>query len=231
MRKGEEKRQELLAVAERLFCSKGYEATSVQDILDVLHTSKGGFYHYFPSKEAVLNTLCQMRAERAGERAEGLLEGESNILIRLNTVLHCFMPLRREETPFMNMMLPILERPEGRALGVCYQDALEQVFLPMLDRELTTAYARGLIFPPAQDPAGIILHLVNRCWLEVSMYLIACVKKGQRHDPTQLLTILNRYRRCIEVLLDAPYGSIEILRVDEWDDVAVRLVRALHMPM
>ena len=43
MRKGDEKRQEMLNVAERLFCLKGYEATSVQDILNVLHSSKGGF--------------------------------------------------------------------------------------------------------------------------------------------------------------------------------------------
>ena len=31
MRKGEEKRQELLNTAERLFCRHGYEATSVQE--------------------------------------------------------------------------------------------------------------------------------------------------------------------------------------------------------
>lgn len=65
MRKGDEKRQEMLAVAERLFCTKGYEATSVQDILDVLPCSKGGFYPHFASKEMVLDTLCTQRAERA----------------------------------------------------------------------------------------------------------------------------------------------------------------------
>ena len=41
MRKGEAKRQEMLAAAERLFCTKGYDATSVQDILDVLRSLKG----------------------------------------------------------------------------------------------------------------------------------------------------------------------------------------------
>lgn len=44
MRKGDEKRQAILDVAEKLFYTKGYEATSVQDILDVLDTSKGSFY-------------------------------------------------------------------------------------------------------------------------------------------------------------------------------------------
>ena len=39
MRKGDAKRQAILDVAEKLFYSKGYEATTVQDILDVLETS------------------------------------------------------------------------------------------------------------------------------------------------------------------------------------------------
>lgn len=231
MRKGEEKRQELLAVAERLFCQKGYEATSVQDILDVLHTSKGGFYHHFPSKEAVLNTLCQMRAERAGVRAKSLLAECDDDMQRLNIVLNCFMPLRREETPFMNMMMPLLQRPEGRALGLCYQEALAEVFMPLLDQELTRAYGHGVICPPVQDPAGVVLHMVNRCWLDVAMYLISCVKSRQSHDMMTMLSILNRYRRCVEVLLDAPFGSIEILRVDEWEELAARLIRTMIMPM
>ena len=50
MRKGDEKRKELLQVAERFFCARGYEETSVQDIIDAAESSKGGFYHYFPSK-------------------------------------------------------------------------------------------------------------------------------------------------------------------------------------
>ena len=50
MRKGDEKRQELLNTAERLFCRQGYEETSVQDLLNAASMSKGGFYHHFASK-------------------------------------------------------------------------------------------------------------------------------------------------------------------------------------
>ena len=35
----------------RLFSLKGFLSTSIQDIMDVAHTSKGGFYNYFKSKE------------------------------------------------------------------------------------------------------------------------------------------------------------------------------------
>ena len=231
MRKGEETRQEMLAVAERLFCTKGYEATSVQDILNVLHISKGGFYHHFTSKEEVLNTLCRMRAEKAGERTDELLRSVKTPVERLNVLLHGFMPLRREEVPFMNMLLPLLKTPEGRTMGLCYQEALKDVFLPLLEREIDQAMEEKIVYPPVADVAGIILHLINSCWLDVALGLISDAQKAQVHDAGHLLNVLNRYRRSVEVLLDAPFGSIEILRVDEWDEVATRLSRTLMLPM
>ena len=50
MRKGDIRKQEILATAEQLFCRNGYEQTSVQDIIDCLHSSKGSFYHHYASK-------------------------------------------------------------------------------------------------------------------------------------------------------------------------------------
>lgn len=48
------RRDAFLDAAQRLIQSKGYEEMSVQDVLDELEVSKGAFYHYFGSKEALL---------------------------------------------------------------------------------------------------------------------------------------------------------------------------------
>ncbi|MBQ8555030.1 MAG: TetR/AcrR family transcriptional regulator [Clostridia bacterium] len=229
MRKGDERRQEILTVAEKLFCAKGYEATSVQDILDVLHASKGGFYHHFASKEEVLKTLCVQRAGRAAQHTADVLDGLSGEMKRINAVLHGFMPLRREEVPFVNMLLPMLDKPEGRALALVYQDALCEVFLPLLERETDDAALTGVVCPPVRDMASVILHIVNRCWLDVAMYLIQATRQALRYDTAAMLGILEKYRRAVEVLLDAPYGSVEIIRVEEWEEVAQRLMRTLQL--
>ncbi|MDF2592775.1 MAG: hypothetical protein K0S75_2241 [Clostridia bacterium] len=60
------KKMELVEIAEKLFLEKGYEETSIEDILKASGLSKGGFYHYFESKEEVL-------AESINEFAESLL--------------------------------------------------------------------------------------------------------------------------------------------------------------
>src|SRR5690348_15717460 len=63
------RRNEILDVAQRLIYTKGYEQMTIQDILDVLRISKGAFYHYFDSKQMLLEALI----ERIGEGAIQLL--------------------------------------------------------------------------------------------------------------------------------------------------------------
>lgn len=228
MRKGANKRLEILNAAEKLFCTKGYEATSVQDILDVLHASKGGFYHHFASKEELLKTLCAQRAERAKEYTQELLSSAKGDMDRINGVLYGFMPLRREEYPFLQMLLPVMAQPEGRAMAMIYQDALLADFLPMLEEAVAEAKASGTICPPVRAMEGSVLHLVNRCWLDATNLVIRCANEGRRLDKSVLLGMLERYRRSIEVLLDAPYGSIGIIRIEEWDEVSEKLLHALE---
>ena len=231
MRKGDEKRQEMLAVAERLFCLKGYEATSVQDILNVLHISKGGFYHHFASKEELLNTLFYQRAERALEQTENALARETDIMTRLNRLFYGYLPLRKEEAGFVAMLLPMMEKPEGRALRLCYQEALMETFMPAMQRELALALDADVICPATGDLEDILLHLMSQCWADVAALLLASAKKAQKPDAAALMGILNKYRRSVERLLDAPFGSVEIIRLQEWDAVAEELTHRLMLPM
>lgn len=231
MRKGEEKRLEMLAVAERLFCLKGYEATSVQDILDVLHISKGGFYHHFVSKEAVLEALFARRAANALNQTEEALTLMVDPLQRLNTVLSHFMPLHKDDKAFMAMLLPLIERQEGRSMRLCYQEALEEAFLPMMTRELDAAHQTGVIMPPVRDCAALVLHVMSKCWYDTALHLLQSIKNSQEHSVAALLGILEQYRRVIEVLLDAPYGSIDIAELKEWDALAEVLMRRMMLPM
>jgi len=53
--KHEDKKRELLLIAEKLFIEKGFQQTSVDDILLASGISKGGFYHYFKSKDELLS--------------------------------------------------------------------------------------------------------------------------------------------------------------------------------
>ncbi len=53
----EETQRKILDVAFRLFSEKGYDHTTIQDIVDGLGMSKGAVYHHFKSKEDILDHL------------------------------------------------------------------------------------------------------------------------------------------------------------------------------
>ena len=53
----DERRSELIATAQQLFYTKGYERTSVSDIVKAVGVAQGTFYYYFGSKQAILEAL------------------------------------------------------------------------------------------------------------------------------------------------------------------------------
>ncbi len=60
----EERKQELIDVAIRLFFTKGYEETSVRDILKEVNGAPGMFYYYFASKEEIFRAAIDSYVER-----------------------------------------------------------------------------------------------------------------------------------------------------------------------
>ena len=59
----EERRQEIVAAARELFQKKDYEHTTMRDIMDVLGIAKGTIYHYFKSKEELLEAVVEDSVE------------------------------------------------------------------------------------------------------------------------------------------------------------------------
>lgn len=60
----EKRRQDFLETSLKLFTEKGYEKTTVNDIINAMGLSKGAFYHYFKSKEDVVEQITNEYAEK-----------------------------------------------------------------------------------------------------------------------------------------------------------------------
>src|SRR5690349_14422871 len=54
-----DKRQEVLGLAIDVFGTRGYRATSIQDLADQVNLSKSTFYHYFESKQHLLVAIYE----------------------------------------------------------------------------------------------------------------------------------------------------------------------------
>ena len=53
-------KSKIINAAWKLFYEKGYDDTTIEDIVSLSETSKGSFYHYFEGKDALLGTLATL---------------------------------------------------------------------------------------------------------------------------------------------------------------------------
>ena len=78
MRKSNTKAR-IVEAAWQLFYEHGYDGTTVEDVVRVSGTSKGSFYHYFESKDALLGSLAYLFDAKYAE-LEGKIREDRNAL-------------------------------------------------------------------------------------------------------------------------------------------------------
>lgn len=103
--------EKILEVSQRLFLEKGYEQTTIQDIVDNLGgLTKGAVYHHFKSKEDIINAL--------GDKM--FLGNNPFNIVRHNQELNGLQKIQKammlnqedsERATLSKNMIPLLENP------------------------------------------------------------------------------------------------------------------------
>ena len=88
VKKPEERRQEIVETARELFQNKSYESTTMQDIMNALGIAKGTIYHYFKSKEELLEAVVEDSVDKYIAGLEKVLnETEGNGLDKMRALI------------------------------------------------------------------------------------------------------------------------------------------------
>ena len=88
VKEAEERKNEILDVAERLFGTKGFDNTSTSDILNEVGIARGTLYYHFKSKEDILDAMIDRLTGRLVEKAAALLaKKEIPVLKRLTMMM------------------------------------------------------------------------------------------------------------------------------------------------
>ena len=93
-------KRRIVDAAWELFYEKGYDDTTVDDIIRLSETSKGSFYYYFSGKDALLDTLSTILDEYYANLEEELDENMNSFdkLMFLNYKSHLFMETKIDVT-------------------------------------------------------------------------------------------------------------------------------------
>lgn len=69
----------IVSAAWQLFYEQGFDNTTIDEIVELSSTSKGSFYHYFGSKEALLGSLAYLFDEKYQELEPTLDDSHSSL--------------------------------------------------------------------------------------------------------------------------------------------------------
>src|SRR5574344_1080848 len=73
----DERRTEILDSATKLFAEKGYDSTSVTDIMNAVGIAKGTLYYHFKSKEEILDGIVTRTKENLVNQAKSVIENKT----------------------------------------------------------------------------------------------------------------------------------------------------------
>ena len=139
MKKGERRKQDLLNIAYRMFIEKGYENTSVDDIIIEAGIAKGTYYYYFESKEATLEAVIEMMIEKAENIAKAALMNPVPIPQKLASVVYAFQPNKDEI-----VIADVLERKENIVMHDKIGKKIVEVAVPILSDIVREGIAQGI---------------------------------------------------------------------------------------
>jgi AcrR family transcriptional regulator len=77
-------RRRLIGEATRLFAERGFESTSVQEIVTAAGVTKGAMYHYFGSKDDLLHEIYARVLRMQMERLTTIADGPGTVAERLH---------------------------------------------------------------------------------------------------------------------------------------------------
>lgn len=74
MKEAEERKKEILDIAEQLFIEKGFDNTSTNDILREIGIARGTLYYYFKSKEEILDAVIDRITNQLVEKSKEIFD-------------------------------------------------------------------------------------------------------------------------------------------------------------
>lgn len=164
VKKPEIRRAEILEAAAGLFFRKGFDATSVADIAAAAGVAKGGFYHYFATKDAALAALAErLAAERVAalDAALATSNGPADPVARINAFFAQAAKDKSQTPEAVREAFRALHRPENTLLRLRVSEATIRRGAPILAGLLAEAALAGAVDCPAPDrTADMILRLL-----------------------------------------------------------------------
>lgn len=193
---------------------QGYEETPISAILDAAGVAKGTFYHYFASKEDLLDAIVARISDRvmeAGQAATRADQGDA--LSRLNAFFAGSAQWKSTNRELIQSLVKPLCAPGNIVLLHKMRQRAEQFAIPLLTEIIHQGVDEGVFDTPFPDEAAELLVGLGSALQEGNARLLFEAEGHPEKWEENWDRVWRRFDSMadgIERLLGAPNGSVRL---------------------
>lgn len=133
------KKEQILDVSLALFMEKGYDNTSISDILSKLDIARGTLYYHFESKEAIMDMIIERSAKQIVEDAEKIVLQEE--LTVYEKMFSLFASISMKRLVGGSLMIDYLNQPQN----TLFHEKSNRVFMKKITPLLSGIIKEGTV--------------------------------------------------------------------------------------
>jgi AcrR family transcriptional regulator len=204
------RRDAFLDVAQRLIQTRGYEAMSIQDVLESLEVSKGAFYHYFDSKQALLEAVVDRFADGGMAAIAPILrDPDLPALKKLERVFAGIAGWKAERKELVLAIVEVWNADSNAIVREKLRRLTVRLMVPLLSRVIRQGVEEGVFrVASADETATVLVALMQGAQEQATQLLIA------RQADIISYEVVERtfagFTEAFERILGVPSGSLTL---------------------
>jgi AcrR family transcriptional regulator len=205
------RREAFLDAAQGLIQTKGYEAMSVQDVLDSLEASKGAFYHYFDSKQDLLEAVIDRFSDVTMASIVPILDDPD--LPALRKLERALAGIARAKAERKDLVLAVVEIWNADSNAIV-REKLRRMAVnrlgPLLSSVIRQGIDEGVIVADSPDETATVLSSLMLGYQQLAAdYMIARQAGTMSFD--EVRRSIAAFTDAFERILGVPKGSITLI--------------------
>lgn len=142
VKEAEERKNEILDVAERLFGTKGFDNTSTNDILNEIGIARGTLYYHFKSKEEILDAMIDRMIKQILEKVKPIVcKKNVPVLQRLTMMI---LALNVNDGNFSYEILEQVHKPQNALMHQKMRERLLSSVTPLITVLIEDGITQGI---------------------------------------------------------------------------------------
>ena len=205
------KREAFVDAGMSLMQAKGYEQMSIQDVLDAVEASRGAFYHYFDSKQALLEAMVERIADQAlGALAPVVDDPRLPAIPKLERFFGGIAQYKTDRKALMLELIKVWKSDDNAVVREKVRHTMVDRVAPIMARIIEQGIAEEVfsVESPAET-ATILMRLLTGFQDDATDLFLA--RQARRISYEDAERTLMTFTRAFERILGARPGSIQVV--------------------